>query len=102
MHLVEEEALAPERPGSSARAFVKALARTPDLVDRSSLLASGVVSALAGLACIVALTLPKRLALGPAMPATPSSPAFLRRAWATGWAGQRRPIVAWPRSKRTA
>ena len=48
MHLVEEEALAPERPGSSARAFVKALARTPVLVDRGSSLASVVVSALAG------------------------------------------------------
>ncbi len=48
MHLVEEETLAPERPGSSTRAFVKALARTPDLVDRSSSLASGVVTALAG------------------------------------------------------
>ena len=48
MHLVEEETLAPEKPGSSARAFVKALARTPDLVDRGGSLAGGVAAALAG------------------------------------------------------
>ncbi len=44
----------------------------------------------------VGLMRPKRLALGAATPATPSSRAARSRAWATGCAGQRRPMLSCP------
>ena len=49
-------------------------------------------------AAVVGLTRPKRFALGAAMPGTPRvARALASSAWATGCAGQRRPIVGWPR-----
>ena len=54
---------------------------------------------------VVGLTRPKRLALGAARPHTggppssgllPGAAQACSTAWATGWAGQRRPTLSWP------
>ena len=53
-------------------------------------------------AAVVGLTRPNRFALGAAMPGTPASAASASSAWATGCAGQRRPIVACPPAAASA
>jgi hypothetical protein len=58
--------------------------------------ASSAPNSSATCAAVVALTRPKRFALGAAMPKTSSPAALTSSAWATGCAGQRRPIVACP------
>ena len=53
-------------------------------------------------AAVVGLIRPNRFALGAATPGTPAARAATSSACATGWAGQRRPIVAWPAAAASA